>query len=46
MIKKPFDKWKDQEALDKHHQSQMMKEISVLRNKYHLHMKTEKLTHI
>ena len=37
-----IDKWKDQNALDIHHQSKMMKEIINLREKYHLSMKIEK----
>ena len=36
------DKWKDQEALDIHHKSPMMKEIAKLRLKYKLSMKVEK----
>ena len=39
-----IDKWKDQEALDMHHKSDMMKEIAVLRNKYQLKMKVERFT--
>ncbi len=37
-----IDSWKDQESLDKHHQSETMKKIIELRNKYDLHMKVEK----
>ena len=37
-----IDKWKDQESLDIHHKSEMMKEIAELRNKYKLNMKVEK----
>lgn len=37
-----IDSWKDQESLDIHHQSEMMKEIAELREKYDLHMKVEK----
>ena len=37
-----IDKWKDQEALDMHHKSDMMREIAVLRNKYQLKMKVER----
>ena len=37
-----IDKWKDEEALDMHHKSLMMKEISELREKYELKMKVEK----
>lgn len=36
------DRWKNQEALDIHHKSEMMKEIAELRNKYNLSMKVEK----
>ena len=37
-----IDKWKDEEALDIHHKSQMMKEIAELRKKYNLKMRVEK----
>lgn len=37
-----IDKWKNEEALDLHHKSEMMKEISDLRNKYELKMRVEK----
>lgn len=37
-----IDRWKNQEALDIHHKSPMMKEIAKLRNKYHLSMRVEK----
>ena len=37
-----LDRWKNEEALDLHHKSEMMKEIAGLRNKYHLSMKVEK----
>ena len=37
-----IDKWKDQNALDLHHKSEMMKEIATLRKKYNLHMKVER----
>lgn len=36
-----IDRWKNQEALDEHHKSPMMKEIADLREKYHLHMRVE-----
>ena len=36
-----IDKWKNEEALDKHHKSPMTKEIAKLREKYNLHMKVE-----
>lgn len=37
-----IDRWKNQEALDMHHKSEMMKEITRLRKKYSLHMKVYK----
>ena len=37
-----IDSWKDQEFLDKHHESETMNKIIELRNKYDLHMKVEK----
>ena len=37
-----IDKWKDEEALDLHHKSEMMQEIAELRKKYNLKMKVEK----
>ena len=37
-----IDKWKDDEALDFHHKSEMMKQIADLRNKYDLKMKVYK----
>ena len=36
-----IDRWENQEALDEHHKSPVMKEIVDLREKYHLHMKVE-----
>ena len=39
-----IDKWKNQEALDLHHKSEMMKEIANLRNKYELKMRVERFT--
>jgi len=41
-----IDRWKNQEALDLHHKSEMMKEIAELRNKYELKMKVEKFTEL
>ena len=41
-----IDKWKNKEALDKHHKSEMMKEIASLREKYNLSMKVEKFMEI
>lgn len=37
-----IDGWKDQDALDKHHASPMMKKIIELREKYNLSMKVER----
>lgn len=37
-----IDSWKDQEALDKHHELPLMQKISALREKYDLHMEVEK----
>ena len=37
-----IDSWESQEALDVHHNSDTMKKISELRNKYDLHMTVEK----
>ena len=37
-----IDSWKDQEAIDRHHQSEMMNKIASLREKYDLHMKVER----
>ncbi len=37
-----IDSWEDQEAIDRHHASPMMKEITELREKYDLHMKAER----
>lgn len=37
-----IDSWADQEAIDCHHTSPMMKKISDLRNKYDLHMRVER----
>ena len=36
-----IDRWKDQEALDFHHKSEMMKQIAELREKYKLHLRVE-----
>ena len=40
------DKWRNQAALDAHHNSPMMEEIAALREKYNLHMHVEKFTEI
>ncbi len=37
-----IDSWTDQEAIDAHHASPMMGELSALREKYDLHMKVER----
>lgn len=37
-----IDSWENQEAIDVHHASTMMKTITDLRNKYDLHMKVER----
>ena len=37
-----IDKWKDEESLDIHHKTPMMKEIAKLREKYNLKMRVEK----
>ena len=37
-----IDSWKDQEAIDSHHASSMMKTIASLREKYDLHMTVER----
>lgn len=39
-----IDKWKDQEAIDIHHKSEMMGKIAALRKKYNLKMKVERYT--
>ena len=36
------DKWTDEQAIDDHHKSEMMKEIARLRDKYKLRLKVEK----
>ena len=37
-----IDAWKDQKALDEHHASEMMKKLAALREKYDLHMRSER----
>ena len=37
-----IDRWRDQEALDIHHKSEMMKEIAKLRDKYKLRLRVER----
>ncbi len=37
-----IDRWENEEALDNHHKTEMMKEIAELRKKYPLSMRVEK----
>lgn len=37
-----IDSWRDSEALDKHHASELMQKIAQLRDKYDLHMRVFK----
>ena len=37
-----IDQWRDQAAIDAHHNSPMMGQIAALREKYDLHMKVER----
>ena len=37
-----IDRWRDQAAIDAHHASPMMGQISALREKYDLHMRVER----
>lgn len=37
-----IDSWTDQQAIDIHHSSPMMKQITELREKYDLHMRVER----
>ncbi len=41
-----IDRWKDEEALDIHHKSEIMKEIAELRSKYQISMKVEKFRNL
>ena len=41
-----IDSWENEEALDFHHKSPIMKEIAALREKYHLKMKVQKFSEI
>ena len=41
-----IDQWKDQQAIDRHHQSLMMTQLAQLRDKYDLHMKVQRFTSI
>ena len=37
-----IDRWRDEEAIDFHHKTDMMKEIAALREKYKLRMRVER----
>lgn len=37
-----IDRWRDQAAIDFHHKSPMMKQIALLRDKYHLRLRVER----
>lgn len=39
-----IDRWRDQEAIDFHHKSPMMKQIADLREKYKLRLRVERYT--
>ncbi len=41
-----IDRWQNQQALDIHHKSDMMKKIAELRQKYNLKMKVERYTEL
>lgn len=41
-----IDRWRDQQALDDHHKSEMMEEIAALREKYALRMRVERYTEL
>lgn len=41
-----IDRWRNEEAIDSHHQSEMMEEIASLRKKYKLRMKVERFQEI
>ena len=41
-----IDAWENEEALDFHHKSPMMKAIAALREKYHLKMRVQKCQEI
>ena len=41
-----IDTWRDQQALDDHHKSEMMEEIAALREKYALRMRVERYTEL
>ena len=37
-----IDRWRDQAALEAHHKSNLMEQIAVLREKYHLRLRVER----
>lgn len=39
-----IDSWEDQSSLDRHHKSSLMKQISLLRDKYDLHMEVKRFS--
>ena len=39
-----IDSWRDQAAIDAHHESPMMRALAALREKYDLHMTAERFT--
>jgi quinol monooxygenase YgiN len=41
-----IDRWENQEAIDFHHKTDMMKEIADLRTKYGLRMKVQRFTEL
>ena len=41
-----IDRWRDQQALNDHHKSEMMEEIAALRKKYALRMRVERYTEL
>ena len=41
-----IDSWRDQAAIDAHHSSPMMGQLSELRNKYDLHMEAERFVSV
>lgn len=41
-----IDRWQNQQAIDIHHKSDMMKKIAELRQKYNLKMKVERYTEL
>ena len=36
-----IDRWKNEDAIEKHHKTEMMSEIAKLRDKYNIHMSVE-----